>query len=126
MQLSNFTCLFFFFFFNDPATTDIYTYVHTLSLHDALPISSDATFLLQRLLERRLDNAALGPFWDPVAVSLCFDVGVGATLPLRVGGKTGPMSGQPLDLTVEVLSLQRAAEQDFGRAKMPEIGRAHV
>src|SRR2546425_8447238 len=27
---------FFFFFFNDPATTEIYT----LSLHDALPISS--------------------------------------------------------------------------------------
>src|SRR3546814_6611108 len=26
------------FFFNDPATTMIYTYGHTLSLHDALPI----------------------------------------------------------------------------------------
>src|SRR5213594_2030658 len=29
----------FFFFFNDTATTEIYTSVHTLSLHDALPIS---------------------------------------------------------------------------------------
>src|SRR3546814_15285305 len=28
----------YFFFFNDPATTEIYTYCHTLSLHDALPI----------------------------------------------------------------------------------------
>src|SRR3546814_8368371 len=26
------------FFFSDPATTEIYTYGHTLSLHDALPI----------------------------------------------------------------------------------------
>src|SRR3546814_1589952 len=26
------------FFFNDTATTEIYTYWHTLSLHDALPI----------------------------------------------------------------------------------------
>src|SRR3546814_7894658 len=26
------------FFFNDPATTVIYTYGHTLSLHDSLPI----------------------------------------------------------------------------------------
>src|SRR3546814_13643863 len=26
------------FFFKDTATTEIYTYVHTLSLHDALPI----------------------------------------------------------------------------------------
>src|SRR5213080_2759017 len=27
-----------FFFFNDPATTEIYTPLYTLSLHDALPI----------------------------------------------------------------------------------------
>src|SRR3546814_13245225 len=27
-----------FFFFYDTATTEIYTYLHTLSLHDALPI----------------------------------------------------------------------------------------
>src|SRR3546814_14886184 len=26
------------FFFNDTSTTEIYTYLHTLSLHDALPI----------------------------------------------------------------------------------------
>src|SRR6056300_2011292 len=30
--------LFFFFFFNDTATTEIYTNLNTLSLHDALPI----------------------------------------------------------------------------------------
>src|SRR5216110_4074633 len=29
-----------FFFFNDTATTEIYTSSHTLSLHDALPIYS--------------------------------------------------------------------------------------
>src|SRR3546814_1459347 len=28
------------FSFNEPATTEIYTYLHTLSLHDALPILS--------------------------------------------------------------------------------------
>src|SRR5881392_4491398 len=31
---------FFFFFFNDTATTEIYTTHNTLSLHDALPISA--------------------------------------------------------------------------------------
>src|SRR5216683_7574197 len=31
-----FICVFFFFFFNDTATTEIYT----LSLHDALPLST--------------------------------------------------------------------------------------
>src|SRR3546814_11331361 len=29
-----------YFCFNDTATTEIYTYLHTLSLHDALPISN--------------------------------------------------------------------------------------
>src|SRR3546814_821126 len=32
---------FCFFFFKDTATTEIYTYCHTLSLHDALPICRD-------------------------------------------------------------------------------------
>src|SRR3546814_15415539 len=36
--LSFHVCLSFCFFFKDTATTDIYTYRHTLSLHDALPI----------------------------------------------------------------------------------------
>src|SRR6266540_7480970 len=36
---SLFIFFFFFFFFNDTATTEIYT----LSLHDALPISSPST-----------------------------------------------------------------------------------
>ena len=43
---------------------------------------SDATFLLRRVLERGLGSVAQGPFWDPVAVSLCFAAGVGARLPL--------------------------------------------
>src|SRR3546814_19237409 len=30
--------MFIFFFFNDTASTEIYTYLHSLSLHDALPI----------------------------------------------------------------------------------------
>src|SRR5213075_2151653 len=40
MKTDKFNNLFFdiFFFFNDTATTEIYTTRHTLSLHDALPI----------------------------------------------------------------------------------------
>src|SRR3546814_1672388 len=33
------------FFFNGTATTEIYTYGHTLSLHDALPISASSTMV---------------------------------------------------------------------------------
>src|SRR3546814_7043597 len=41
------------FFFNDTATTEIYTYVHTLYLHDALPI-----LLIGLNLETRIANQA--------------------------------------------------------------------
>src|SRR3989442_10458008 len=40
-ELINPLCPFFFFFFNDTATTEIYT----LSLHDALPICCAATYV---------------------------------------------------------------------------------
>src|SRR3546814_11705336 len=36
------------FFFNDTATTEIYTYLHTLSLHDALPICAGGLFPFAR------------------------------------------------------------------------------
>src|SRR3546814_15862475 len=44
-----------FVFFNDTATTEIYTYCHTLSLHDALPIYRDHQGIID---ERDIDVAA--------------------------------------------------------------------
>src|SRR3546814_18102817 len=46
----SFVYFFYFVFFNDTATTEIYTYGHTLSLHDALPISHLDEVLEQPLL----------------------------------------------------------------------------
>src|SRR6059036_4242745 len=45
----------FFFFFNDTATTDIYTTYDTLSLHDALPIYAHEP------VQPRADQAARVP-----------------------------------------------------------------
>ena len=67
--------------------------------------AGDATFILRRLVERGIRNVALGPLWDPVAVRVAFDAGAGATLPLRIGGKTSPMSGDPMDLVCTVKAL---------------------
>ncbi len=67
--------------------------------------ASDSTFLLRRMLERGISNAVLGPLWDPVAVRIAFDAGVGAQLPLRIGGKISPLSGQPLDLQCTIKAL---------------------
>src|SRR3546814_4840072 len=52
------------FFFNEPATTEIYTYGHTLSLPDALPICDDTEvrFMDARAEKRqhRVRAAAIG------------------------------------------------------------------
>jgi len=74
--------------------------------------AGDSTFVLRRLVERGVENAVLGPLWDPVAVSIAFEAGEGARLPLRIGGKVGPASGDPLDAQVEVERLARDAAQD--------------
>ncbi|WP_315706571.1 MULTISPECIES: M81 family metallopeptidase [unclassified Bradyrhizobium] len=67
----------------------------------------DSTFLLQRIIERKIDNVCLGPVWDPIAVRIAFDAGVGAKLPLRIGGKIGPLSGDPVDATWEIKALKQ-------------------
>lgn len=63
---------------------------------------ADSTFILKRLIERRVAGAALGCFWDPQAVQFCVEAGEGARFLLRVGGKCGPVSGDPVDLMVTV------------------------
>jgi microcystin degradation protein MlrC len=66
---------------------------------------SDATFILQALVERGIGQVALAPFWDLGALQVCSEAGVGARLSLRVGGKLGPLSGDPVDLQVTVRAL---------------------
>jgi microcystin degradation protein MlrC len=80
---------------------------------------SDNTTILRRLIQRDVRGAALGPIWDPVAVRLCFSAGVGATFPLRFGGKTGPTSGLPMDAEVTVTALTPDCWQSFGPTRVP-------
>jgi microcystin degradation protein MlrC len=80
---------------------------------------SDNTTILRRMIERRMENAALAPIWDPIAVRLCFDAGLGGELALRFGGKIGPASGQPVDAQVTVIGLARDAWQSFGPTQVP-------
>jgi len=68
--------------------------------------ASDSTFILQRLVERKVGNVALAPFWDLGAIQICREAGDGAVLNLRVGGKCGPASGQPVDLRVTVRAIK--------------------
>ncbi len=82
---------------------------------------SDNTTILKRLIERDVQDACLGPIWDPIAVRLCFDAGLGATFNLRFGGKIGPTSNTPVDAQVTVIGLARDCYQSFGPAQA-ELG----
>lgn len=66
----------------------------------------DSTFMLRRMLERGIRNAALGPLWDPGAVRIAFDAKPGATLAMRLGGKIGPLSGDPVDVVCTVKAIK--------------------
>ena len=83
----------------------------------------DSTFLLRRLVERGVGRAVLGAFWDLGVIQICKDAGVGAVIDLRVGGKCGPASGNPVNIRVTV----RAVAEDHSQSTLesrPPLGRS--
>jgi microcystin degradation protein MlrC len=79
----------------------------------------DATFILRRILERGIRDVASALHWDPVAVRFCREAGEGATLDLRIGGKSGRTSGSPVDLRVTVRRIASGLTQRFGSVSLP-------
>ena len=79
--------------------------------------ASDSTFILKALLDRKVQDAAVGMIWDPGAVKLAFEVGEGAELDIRLGGKLGPQSGPPVDARATVLKLEKEVTIEFGGAR---------
>ncbi|MCY4290296.1 MAG: M81 family metallopeptidase [Roseovarius sp.] len=84
---------------------------------------SDSTFVLREVLDRGLTGVAMAIFYDPAVVRLCADAGIGATLPVRLGGKFGPASGDPVDIQVTVRGHAEELTQQFGGGEM-EMGEA--
>jgi len=81
---------------------------------------ADNTEILRRLIDRQIKDVAIGCFWDPFAVKFCEEVGVGVTFALRIGGKCGPSSGEPVDLRVTVRGVASAHQQTgLGGGKSP-------
>src|SRR3546814_11938640 len=91
--------LYSFVFFNDTATTEIYTDCHTLSLHDALPIFS------------------LGVGFASVAFALVLGVGLGL-LSGYLGGTVDAIIMRIADVQLTFPAILIAL--------LIEIGRAHV
>jgi microcystin degradation protein MlrC len=81
---------------------------------------SDNVSLLRAMLQAGMANAAYGSIWDPVTVRTCAEAGVGATLPLRLGGKCGPASGESMDVMATVKAfVADHTQQDLGPSRCP-------
>lgn len=81
--------------------------------------ASDSTFLLAELLAHNAKNVAVGLVCDPLATDIAHKLGEGARWRLRIGGKAGPFSGQPVDLDVEILACRSGIVQRGFNAKLP-------
>ncbi|QQS12251.1 MAG: M81 family metallopeptidase [Rhodospirillales bacterium] len=79
----------------------------------------DATFLLRAILERRAGPTLFGVMWDPMAFRIAEEAGEGATLDMRLGGKSGKCSGDPVDLRVTVRKIARDVMQPYGPVMAP-------
>ena len=91
---------------------------------------SDNVALLKAMLDAGLKDAVFGGVWDPVTVETIAEAGVGARIPLRIGGKSGPASGAPLDIVGTVKAVKDGHDQQglgqsrvsLGRSALIEAG----
>ncbi|MDZ3833610.1 MAG: M81 family metallopeptidase [Sphingopyxis sp.] len=93
----------------------------------------DTTHLLRALIDADIGPCVFGAIFDPGAVTLCAEAGVGAHVPLRIGGKLGPSSGDPFDVSVEVAGLVEDLQQtafghrfSFGPSAWVRVGAVDV
>jgi microcystin degradation protein MlrC len=73
----------------------------------------DATFALRWMLDHRIEQAAIALFYDPEVVRIASTAGVGAKLTVRLGGKLGVASGDPIDLEVLVTAVRENYMHEF-------------
>src|SRR3546814_10422596 len=114
-------------FYNDQATTEIYTYCHTLSLHDALPISSYVLSLLWPPLKAR-DPATSSP--SASLSSSSADDGSSPPVFVLTRG-SGEIFSPPRSACAPTGTLNTNATPSSDAQRAPgtttrEIGRAHV
>jgi microcystin degradation protein MlrC len=79
----------------------------------------DSTFVLKALVDKQIGPALFGVMWDPMAFRIAEEAGEGARLRMRLGGKSGEVSGQPVDLDVTVKKIARGVRQPYGPVMVP-------
>ncbi|OYR16916.1 M81 family metallopeptidase [Brucella grignonensis] len=81
-------------------------------------VAGDGTHILRRLIERNIQKAAVATIWDTLGVTFCHAAGEGAVIDLRIGGKSGPLAGEPIDARVTVMKVLPEGWQSFGLSRV--------
>lgn len=81
-------------------------------------VAGDGTHILRRLIERNIQKAAVATIWDTLGVTFCHAAGEGAVIDLRIGGKSGPQAGEPIDARVTVMKVLPEGWQSFGLSRV--------
>jgi len=68
-------------------------------------VPGDGAIMIETLLRHPEVPSVIGALWDPVAVEFCRSAGAGGNLWLRIGGKSTPVSGRPVDAHVVVRAV---------------------
>lgn len=65
----------------------------------------DGTHLLRAMVDANVENSCFGFVFDPTTAAAAHRAGVGATLEVRIGGRHGPLHGEPLVAEAYVAGL---------------------
>lgn len=76
--------------------------------------AADSTFILEQLLAQKADGWVVTIF-DPESVQTCVQAGIGATVSLRVGGKTDAIHGPTLPIEGRVRTLHSGEYEETER-----------
>ncbi|MDQ6908656.1 MAG: M81 family metallopeptidase [Chloroflexota bacterium] len=85
----------------------------------------DSTHLLRAMLAMELENACYAYIFDPETAAQVHAAGVGATIDVRLGGKTDDLHGAPIEAAAYVKCLtdgQFRLTTPMGRGMLVEIG----
>lgn len=88
--------------------------------------TGDATHLLRAMIEADLHDACFGFVYDPETAAQAHEAGVGATIQIRLGGKTHSLHGEPIEATAYVKCLTDGKfiqQSPMGRGARVDLGK---
>lgn len=83
----------------------------------------DATFILKAILDANIKNVVFAAIYDPDCVDAAFRAGIGKTIPVKLGGNFGAISGNSIKAHAKVIKLNPELTQIFS-GLMLRLGRA--